>query len=98
MMLRRSLPVLALLLLVAQFSMPDASARQPDRNSHPIGQVNRVAERAVSMGDAINRVRKQTGGRVLDAKDEGNHYRIKILTPEGEVRVLRVDAETGAIR
>ena len=50
------------------------------------------------MGDGINRVGKQTGGRVLDAKDEGNHYRIKILTPEGEVRVLRVDAKTGAIR
>jgi uncharacterized membrane protein YkoI len=50
------------------------------------------------MREAVSRVRQQTGGRVLDAQDRGTHYRIKVLTPEGEVRIFRVDAQTGAIR
>ena len=98
MMLRRSLPALALVLLAAQFNTLDAYARQPGRGSHPTQGLIKVAERAVSMREAINRVRQQTGGRVLDAQDRGDHYRVKVLTPEGEVRVFRVDARTGAIR
>jgi hypothetical protein len=35
---------------------------------------------------------------VLDAKDLGSQYRIKVLTRNGEVRVVFVDAETGAMR
>ena len=58
----------------------------------------KVADRAVSMGEAIDRVRKSTGGRVLDAQDAGSHYRIKVLTRDGEVRVVRVDARTGRIQ
>lgn len=65
---------------------------------YPADSFLRVAERPVSMRDAVNRVRQQTGGRVLDAKDQGTHYRIKVLTPQGEVRIYRVDAQTGEIR
>jgi uncharacterized membrane protein YkoI len=35
---------------------------------------------------------------VLDAQDAGGHYRIKVLTRDGEVRVMRVDARTGSIQ
>ena len=60
------------------------------------------AKRPPSLGDAIELVKKQTGGRVLAAQSErveGRElYRIKVLTREGEVRVVYVDAVTGAIQ
>jgi uncharacterized membrane protein YkoI len=58
----------------------------------------RVAERRVSLAQAIEAVQRATGGKVLDAKDLGGQYRIKVLTRNGEVRVVYVDAETGAMR
>ena len=94
---RRSLPMLVLLLVTA-FNSPDAYARHATTAIYPAASFVRVAERAVSMRDAVSQVRQQTGGRVLDAQDRGTHYRIKVLTPEGEVRIFRVDAQTGAIR
>ncbi|UCH47979.1 MAG: hypothetical protein JSU95_18410 [Betaproteobacteria bacterium] len=94
---RRSLPMLVLL-LVCTFASFDVDARHTRRAVYPAASFVKVAERAVSMRDAVSRVRQQTGGRVLDAQDRGTHYRIKVLTPQGEVRIFRVDAQTGAIR
>lgn len=93
---RRVILLLALLLAAPVFT--DAQARERAPLARSGDYLIRVAERPVSMRDAINRVRKQTGGRVLDAQDRGKHYRIKVLTPDGEVRVYRVDAQSGAIR
>lgn len=52
----------------------------------------------ISLAEAAERVQAATGGRVLDARDEGAQYRIKVLTRQGEVRVVTVDARTGAMR
>ena len=57
-----------------------------------------VAERRVTLAQAIDIVQRATRGRVLDAKDLGDAYRIKVLTRSGEVRVVYVDARTGAMR
>ena len=57
-----------------------------------------LAQRAVSMSEAIDIVRRSTGARVLDARDAGNYYRIKVLTRDGEVQIIRVDARTGSIQ
>jgi uncharacterized membrane protein YkoI len=57
-----------------------------------------AAERRVTLAQAIEVVQRATGGKVLDAKDLGRQYRIKVLTRSGEVRVVYVDAETGAMR
>jgi uncharacterized membrane protein YkoI len=102
-MLKRTLPapgllLTGLLLLLMQSGMHDAHAQKPVEASHFEARAIRVADRAVSMKDAINRVRQQTGGRILDAQDGGDHYRVKVLTPEGVVRVFRVDSRTGAIQ
>ncbi len=56
-----------------------------------------AAQRRVTLAQAIEAVQRATGGKVLDAKDLGSQYRIKVLTRSGEVRVLYVDAETGAM-
>lgn len=52
----------------------------------------------LSLEQAVSRVQQATGGRVLDARDEGSVHRVKVLTPRGEVRVVIVDARTGAMR
>jgi uncharacterized membrane protein YkoI len=50
----------------------------------------------------MERVVRATGGRVIQAQPatvNGHEaYRIKVLTARGEVRVVYVDAETGAMQ
>lgn len=93
-MLKRSLLLLALSLCIAS----SVHARQQHLNAAPAGRMIKVAEQGISMRDAIERVKQQTGGRVLDAQPQDGGYRIKVLTPQGEVRIYRVDARTGDIR
>jgi hypothetical protein len=57
-----------------------------------------VAERRISLQQAVERVQRATGGRVLDAKDLGDHYRVKVLTRSGEVRIVVVDAASGDMK
>jgi hypothetical protein len=49
---------------------------------------------------AAERARRDTGGRVLSVRPPPRHdngdYRVKILTPEGEVRYLNVDPRQDA--
>jgi uncharacterized membrane protein YkoI len=54
----------------------------------------------MSLNEAVQQVRQETGGRVLSAdetsKDGRRVYRIKVLTPSGHVRVYVIDAQSGA--
>jgi uncharacterized membrane protein YkoI len=59
---------------------------------------HRVAQQRVTLQQAIDIVQRATGGRVLDAKEGNGQYRIKVLTRNGEVRVVYVDAQTGEMR
>ena len=97
-MVKRSVAALATLLLAAIIGCPEALAGYAKHAGYPVTRQVRVAERPVSMSEAIDKVRQQTGGRVLDAQDQGNQYRIKVLTPKGDVRIYHVDAQTGAVR
>ncbi|HYE37965.1 PepSY domain-containing protein [Methylocaldum sp.] len=51
----------------------------------------------ISLDEAIQRIRRETGGRILAADTVRNDgavtYRIKVLMPNGRVRVFYVDAE-----
>ncbi len=68
---------------------PDASEQRRDEGER----------RRISIEQAIQSVQRATGSsRVLDARDRGDEYRIKILTRDGEVRTVRVDAYSGAMR
>ena len=64
-----------------------------------------VARRAggdagISLNEAVQQVRRETGGRVLSADESSQDgrrvYRIKVLTPSGHVRVYVIDAQSGA--
>ena len=54
---------------------------------------------AVTLDQAVKQVQSDTGGKVLSAEPHrlGRRleYRIKVLTPEGHVRVVAVSSETG---
>lgn len=84
-------------LLVGAATAP-AQARRGERA--PRGE---AAQRAgISLDEAVARVRRDTGGRVLAAEareDRGRTvYRIKVLLPNGSVRVVNVDAQSGTTR
>jgi len=63
------------------------------------GAVMAQAAPTVSLDQAVNQVQRDTGGKVLSAEPHrfGRRleYRIKVLTPEGHVRVIAVSSETG---
>lgn len=54
-----------------------------------------VRRDGISLDQAVTRVRRDTGGRVLSAEARDGRYRIKVLLPNGAVRVVNVDARSG---
>jgi len=50
----------------------------------------------VSRDEAAAQAQQQTGGRVLSVElsDAGAVWRVKVVTPSGEVRVVKIDAGT----
>lgn len=66
----------------------DASSKAPTRQISP---------REISVEQAVQRVQQQTSGKVLSVQvvTMGKHklYRIKVLTPDGQMRVVQVPAE-----
>jgi hypothetical protein len=53
----------------------------------------------LSLGEAVNKAQQETSGQVLSAesvrRDRRTEYRIKVLTPQGHVRVMTIPAATG---
>ena len=71
-------------------------------NAIELGQVQwqmAAKQGALSLSDAADLVQQRTGGRILSAQsvhEQGRElYRIKVLTRQGEVRIVLVDAATG---
>lgn len=52
---------------------------------------------AVTLDEAVLRVQQETGGKILSAESRGigrrQEYRIKVLTPEGHVKVMAISSE-----
>ncbi len=52
---------------------------------------------AMSLSEAVDKVRRETGGKVLSARTEINSDRevhiVKVLTGDGRVRVVRVSGD-----
>lgn len=53
----------------------------------------------LSLGEAVSQVQRETQGQVLSAEsrryDRRTEYRIKVLTPQGHVRMMTIPANTG---
>lgn len=83
--------------LLCVLFLPAAHARDLE-----LGQVQwQLAgkQEQLSLNQAADQVQRRTGGRVLSAqavREQGREvYRIKVLTRQGEVRIVLVDAATG---
>ncbi len=90
---------MAVLLLFAA----NAAVGQSVRNESAFTQsVTRYWLAELGAADAVRLVERQTGGRVLSVNEEergGVHvYRVKVLLPEGRVRTIFVDKQSGAQR
>jgi uncharacterized membrane protein YkoI len=51
----------------------------------------------ISLEEAVKRVREETPGRVLSVQELDSEYRVRLLTPDGVVRRLRIDPATGDV-
>lgn len=74
----------------ARYDMPDYVPR-PDARPQ-----SGYAPRGMSLSEAVSQAERRTGGRVLSAEpgsDGGRaYYRIKVLSPNGRVQILYIDA------
>ncbi|MGH8651561.1 MAG: PepSY domain-containing protein [Gammaproteobacteria bacterium] len=61
-----------------------------------------LAQARIGQGQAVAFARQATGGRVLDVQTQNMSgrvvYLVKVLMPDGRVRIIAVDGETGQIR
>lgn len=78
--------VIAILLLLLAVQPVLGQGRGRDGDDRGKGR----GREGITAGEAAERVRKDTGGRVLSVEDGGNGYRVRVLTPKGEVRVVPV--------
>ena len=93
---------LLLLLCTLLLSCSTTAGERWSRPQAYPSEAGQQAQARISMGEAMDRVARASGERVLlaqPARVNGHEgYRIKILTRHGEVRVVYVDAETGALQ
>ena len=97
----KRLHIVLLLLCSVLVTIPAAAQRYyPDRE--PRGGHDRLylaQHQGENLDRAVSRIRGRTGGRVLSAETRDNDGRrvhhIRILTNNGKVRRVRVDAESG---
>lgn len=63
------------------------------------GRALAQSAKAVTLDQAVLEVQQNTGGKVLSAEQRGvghrQEYRIKVLTPDGHVKVMVVSSESG---
>ena len=80
------------------WAMPPAHADAGHREArHAPKHIVVIPARKLSLDEAVRRVRKRTGGRILDARTVERKgrvfHRIKVLTRDKRVRVIRIAAE-----
>jgi hypothetical protein len=78
-------------LVLAISAQPVAAGRGGgDKGKRGGGKPDRGQAQGLSSAQAAEIARKRTGGRVLSVKPASGGYRVKVLTPAGEVRNVQV--------
>lgn len=88
--LHRVATAVALALAVCAAPAHALQGRDDSRDS----RADKRNERSITRDDAAERARRATGGRVLSIQEgsrNDNGYRVKILTPDGQVRYYDVE-------
>ena len=79
--------------------LPLAHARADEDDDQERARSAREAGRALPLASILDRVRQSTPGVVLgvELEEEGGRvlYEVKVLRPDGRVRLLAYDAATG---
>lgn len=87
---------IALPLLLAALLAGADTVLARDNFAAPSDRARREARTGVSLDQAVQQVRAQTGGRILSAEtiSRGGRpvHRIKVLLPSGHVQIMHVDA------
>jgi uncharacterized membrane protein YkoI len=99
---RRLLPALALAALASgPFCQAMASNAVPGQREARDMRTIVLAEAGMSLDAAAAMVRQKFGGKVIDAKTINNRGRqihvIKLLSDQGRVTTVKVDAQSGKI-
>ena len=97
-MTRKTFMVCLLAGLITLASTGMVEARRDERRDDRLDRSSRqeTSRRdGISLDEAVARVRRETGGGVLSAEARDSRYRIKVLMPNGAVRVVSVDARSG---
>jgi uncharacterized membrane protein YkoI len=98
MSLMRIAPAAALCLALAGAAWPAAAARADGHRGRDGGE-RTVAERAVSLDDAVAQAERRYKARAVRAEEKRHgdrvEYRIRLLGEDGRVFEIRVDAATG---
>ena len=98
---KRLLPILCLALLAGAAASGQAMASDRDR-ARGRGGERVMADRAISLDEAVARAERQYDARVVRAEEKRHgdriEYRIRLLAANGRVFEVRIDAETGQER
>jgi uncharacterized membrane protein YkoI len=98
MSLKRIAPAAALCLALAGAAGPAAAAHADGHRGRESGE-RTLAERAVSLDDAVAQAERRYKARAVRAEEKRHgdrvEYRIRLLGEDGRVFEIRVDAATG---
>ena len=87
-----------LLLMLFMLGLPTVHALETNF-AQSVGPLVQAPQGRLNISEATDLVQRRMGGRVLAAqavREQGREmYRIKVLTGQGEVRIVLVDAATG---
>lgn len=94
--MRYSLMTLILLLVLSSAAHSQSGALPGQESLATVSPPMGVFADKVTLEAAVRKVRKQYGGRILSAETRGSGARrqhvIKVLTDEGKVRTVRINA------
>lgn len=102
MMRKRMKPVpLLLLLSILLLGVAEAGPGWKDPSSYRYAEYKNERQssnkKATSLNDAVDQVKRDTGGRILSAQtvNKGGKrvHRIKVLTPDNRVRIVNINAD-----
>lgn len=93
-----SLAFATALALTTLLVSPASAERERARGVEPQGFApHSTADKRISLDEATRRARRHVPGRVLNARERGDTYEVKLLTPGNEVVTVTVDATNGDI-
>jgi uncharacterized membrane protein YkoI len=94
----RSLVILCLALMAGAVESGQVQASERDRR-HDQGSERAMADRAISLDEAVARAERRYDARVVRAEEKRHgdriEYRIRLLAADGRVFEVRIDAESG---